>query len=192
MSNETKYLELKAELLVEGVKATPGALKEMGKKYKEQNHGLFGWDFEDHVGLTLPDDFLLPDGTVVQFRKNAAAPYEVRLQAGEFMLFRGEEPACPVRWLPRPEYYDKLTSNGHKMVKIGQIGGEDCLFFCYQNYCSHFSKGSNASSATWFPPHTPMTRCCGRRIPMTSRGGQGSLRRRYGEACPAHRRLFQP
>ena len=26
------------------------------------------------------------------------------------------------------------------MVKVGQIGGEDCLFFCYQNYCSHFSK----------------------------------------------------
>src|SRR4030066_1052759 len=26
------------------------------------------------------------------------------------------------------------------MVKIGQIGGEDCLFFCYQNSCSHFSQ----------------------------------------------------
>jgi len=23
----------------------------------------------------------------------------------------------------------------------------DCLFFCYQNYCSHFSKGRNACSA---------------------------------------------
>ncbi|MBA3052401.1 MAG: hypothetical protein FP827_04845 [Candidatus Omnitrophica bacterium] len=27
------------------------------------------------------------------------------------------------------------------MFKVGQIGGEDCLFFCYQNYCSHFSSG---------------------------------------------------
>jgi len=26
------------------------------------------------------------------------------------------------------------------MVKVGQIGGADCLFFCYQNYCSFFSK----------------------------------------------------
>jgi biotin synthase-like enzyme len=25
------------------------------------------------------------------------------------------------------------------MVRIGQIGGADCLFFCYQNYCSHFA-----------------------------------------------------
>src|SRR3989304_3626863 len=68
---DDRYLELKAELLVEGVKATPDALKQVGRTYKEQNHGLFGWDFEDHVEMVLPDDFTLPDGTVVQFRKNS-------------------------------------------------------------------------------------------------------------------------
>ncbi len=47
---------------------------------------------------------------------------------------------CKVEWIPRPAYYIKVTSNHHNMVKIGQIGGEDCLFFCYQNYCSHFSR----------------------------------------------------
>jgi hypothetical protein len=61
--NDVSYLELKAELLVEGVWATSEALREVGKSYKEQNHGLFGWDLEDHVGLVLPDDFLLPDGS---------------------------------------------------------------------------------------------------------------------------------
>ena len=59
------YLELKADLLVEGVWATSEALSEVGKTYKEQNHGLFGWDFEDHAEIVLPDDFLLLDGTVV-------------------------------------------------------------------------------------------------------------------------------
>jgi len=49
-----QYLKLKAELLVEGIRATPVALKEIGKKYKEQNHGLFGWDFEDHAGSPFP------------------------------------------------------------------------------------------------------------------------------------------
>ena len=62
------YLELKAELLVEGIQATSDALREVGKKYKEQNHGLFGWDFEDHIGIALPDDFTLPDGTVVHHK----------------------------------------------------------------------------------------------------------------------------
>src|SRR3989304_2062237 len=137
---DDRYLELKAELLVEGVKATPDALKQVGRTYKEQNHGLFGWDFEDHVEMVLPDDFTLPDGTVVQFRKNSRSPYQVGLKEDRLVLSNGEEDACEVRWIPRPAYYAKKTANDNTMVKIGQIGGEDCLFFCYQNYCSHFSK----------------------------------------------------
>lgn len=135
-----KYLELKAELLVEGIQATSNALEEVGKKYKEQNHGLFGWDFEDHVGMVLPDDFTLPDGTVVQFRKNSRSPYRVILEEGNLVLTRGEEALCKVEWIPRPAYYEMSTANNHRMVKVGQIGGEDCLFFCYQNYCSFFSR----------------------------------------------------
>ncbi len=137
---EYKYLELKAELLVDGIRATSEALREVGRKYKEQNHGLFGWDFEDHVEMMLPDDFVLPDGTVVQFRKNGRSPYQVILKEKDLVLSEDEEELCKVEWIPRPEYYQKKTTNNHTMVKIGQIGGEDCLFFCYQNYCSFFSK----------------------------------------------------
>lgn len=98
---EYKFLELKAELLVEGIQATPEALSEVGKIYKEQNHGLFGWDFQDHVGISLPDDFLLPDGTVVQFRKNSCSPYKVDLEKNGLVLYKINEPICKVEWLPR-------------------------------------------------------------------------------------------
>src|SRR3989304_59444 len=94
-----KYLEIKAELLAEGIQATPDALREIGKKYKEQNHGLFGWDFEDHAGMGLPDDFLLPDGTVVQFRKNDSSPYRVTLEEAGLMLSNGKERICKVEWI---------------------------------------------------------------------------------------------
>jgi hypothetical protein len=137
---DLKYLKIKAELLVEGIQATPEALKEIGKKYKEQNHGLFGWDFEDHVGMALPDDFLLPNGTVVQFRKNRCSPYQVTLKENNLTLYNGQEYLCQVEWIPRPAFYSQETANRHQMVRIGQIGGQDCLFFCYQNHCSHFSK----------------------------------------------------
>ena len=135
-----QYLELKAELLVEGIRATPVSLEEVGKKYKEQNHGLFGWDFEDHAGIALPDDFLLPDGTVVQFRKNSRSPYQVTVEENDLKLSDGKGEICKVKWIPRPAYYNQETTHHRPMVRIGQIGGEDCLFFCYQNYCSHFSK----------------------------------------------------
>ena len=135
-------LELKASLLVEGVRATEEALAGVGADYKEQNHGLFGWDMEEHVGMELPDDFLLPDGTVVQFRKNSASPFQIHAGSEGLTLFHGEDAVTEVRWIKRPAFYDREVSRaGRKMVQIGQIGGEDCLFFCYQNYCSHFAKG---------------------------------------------------
>ena len=138
--NSPKYLKIKAELLVEGVRATEAALAGVGTQSKEQNHGLFGWDFEDHVGMYLPDDFVLPDGTVVQFRMNSKSPYEVCIKGEDLVLCASGEEVCGVRWIARPSYYARKTSSGNSMVKIGQIGGEDCLFFCYQNYCSFFSK----------------------------------------------------
>ncbi len=56
------------------------------------------------------------------------------------MLYQGDVEICSLAWIRRPSFYDRLTQSGHKMVQTGQVGGEDCLFFCYQNYCSHFAQ----------------------------------------------------
>jgi hypothetical protein len=154
--NGYKYLELKAELLVNGITATKEALAGLGSKFKEQNHGLFGWDFEDHTGNLLPDDFLLPDGTVVQFRKNSKSRYRVRANNGDLMLSNGEEDLCQVRWLPRPRYYDTATSRGNKMVKTGQIGGEVCSSVTRITAVT-LRKVSSASFATSSQPLIPIT-----------------------------------
>jgi len=136
--SQIDWLKLKASLLVEGISCESKALERVGTIYKEQNHGLFGWDFENHTKQLYPDDFCLPDGTIVQFRLNSKSLYQVRKTEDLLVLFRGEESICPISWIKRPGFYDNNTVSGHKMVEIGQIGGEDCLFFCYQNYCSHF------------------------------------------------------
>ena len=135
-----EFLELKAELLVNGVNATNEALRGLGTVYKEQNHGLFGWDFEDHTNIALPDDFALPDGTIVQFRRNSFSKYLIDVIDDQLILTNGNKNLCLVNWLPRPAFYKQKTTSNEKMLEIGQIGGQDCLFYCYQNYCSHFSK----------------------------------------------------
>ena len=127
-------LELKASLLVEGVRATQDALSGVGTRCKEQNHGLFGWDMEDHTGVALPDDFRLPDGTIVQFRMNSASPFCVRVADGSLRLSDNDRDITHVSWIERPAFYGFEVARGKRMVQIGQIGGEDCLFFCYQNY----------------------------------------------------------
>ena len=112
-------LELKASLLVEGVRATEEALAGVGADYKEQNHGLFGWDMEEHVGMELPDDFLLPDGTVVQFRKNSASPFQIHAGSEGLTLFHGEDAVTEVRWIKRPAFYDREVSRAGRK-KIGR------------------------------------------------------------------------
>lgn len=139
--DKTDFIELKAELLCEGIWVTDQALVGVGRLYKEQNHGLFGWDFEDHVDIALPDDFVLQDGTVVQLRMNRRSSYWIDANEHGWVLFKERKKIGPVEWLPRPSFYKRKTSGGRDMVKIGQIGGADCLFFCYQNFCSHFARG---------------------------------------------------
>ncbi|NOY81545.1 MAG: radical SAM protein [Kiritimatiellaeota bacterium] len=146
-----KSLRLKAGLLVDGIDVDPAALQGVGTRFKEQNHGLFGWDMVNHKGLNLPDDFVLSDGTVVQFRYNPVSPY--RLQAnnnGLSILYRGDV-AGHAKLIPRPRFYDRLTSSGHPMRKIAQIGGEDCFFVCYQNYCSHFAGNEQCAFCNLVP-----------------------------------------
>jgi len=141
----TNYILLKAALLTEGIRADADSLGGLGTLYKEQNHGLFGWDFENHTSQKLPDDFCLPDGTVVQFRYNSKSPYRVKMEAGKLALFLNDELICALEWIKRPDFYTRQTTEGNDMVKVGQIGGRDCLFFCYQNYCAHFSCNKQCS-----------------------------------------------
>ncbi|MCL5104065.1 MAG: radical SAM protein [Armatimonadetes bacterium] len=142
---DLNLLKLKASLLTEGVDFAPGAFDEIGTRFKEQNHGLFGWDFVNHKGIELPDDFVLSDGTVAQFRYNPSSPYKIAIINGAHIVTDGSEILDHVSLIARPKYYDQLTESGATMRQIAQVGGEDCFFICYQNYCSHFAKGEQCA-----------------------------------------------
>lgn len=142
---DLNLLKLKAGLLVEGIDFTPGALDGVGTRFKEQNHGLFGWDFVNHKGIELPDDFVLSDGTVCQFRYNPKSYFKMTADAGELVVTRDGEVLDHVNLIPRPKYYDRSSESGAEMRQVAQVGGEDCFFVCYQNYCSHFAKAQECA-----------------------------------------------
>jgi len=133
-------LRLKAALLTDGLNADLGSLDHVGTLFKEQNHGLFGWDFVNHKGVHTPDDFLLSDGTVTQFRFNPTSPYLMEIRDGRLTVTKNGEVLDYVSLIPRPAFYDSCTRGGAIMRQIAQIGGEDCFFVCYQNHCSHFAR----------------------------------------------------
>jgi len=145
--------KLKAALLVEGISFEHSAMEGVGVEFKEQNHGLFGWDFKNHKELQLPDDFVLSDGTVVQFRYNPTSPYKMIEQDGIRRIVKGETELDVITLIPRPRYYDQQTRNGVTMRQIAQIGGEDCFFICYHNYCSHFSSNTECAFCNLVSTH---------------------------------------
>ena len=143
--SDLKALELKASLLVDGIDCDRDALARVGADYKEQNHGLFGWDFVNHKDVQMPDDFVLSDGTVAQFRYNPSSPYKMAIRQGRKVVVRDGEVLDTVKLIDRPNYYDTLTDSDSVMRQVAQVGGEDCFFVCYQNYCSHFAKGEQCA-----------------------------------------------
>ncbi|MCL5736868.1 MAG: radical SAM protein [Actinobacteria bacterium] len=138
---DVNQLRLKAHLLVEGINPAPEALAGVGTEFKEQNHGLFGWDFVNHEHMHVPDDFVLSDGTVVQFRYNPSSPYLMEVRDGARVIVHGGDVKDTLAFISRPRFYEASTANGNVMRRIGQVGGEDCFFVCYQNYCAHFARG---------------------------------------------------
>lgn len=96
------YILLKAALLTEGICPDTDSLGGVGITYKEQNHGLFGWDFENHADAKLPDDFCLPDGTVVQLRFNSKSPYNVKADKSKLCLYQNDNEICEIKWIERP------------------------------------------------------------------------------------------
>jgi hypothetical protein len=100
-------IELKAELLVNGVTLDDSALKGVDKKYKKQIHWLFEWYFERHDTGKISDDFELPDGSIIQLRKYSKLPFTIKSDNDSLVLLNEGKFITDVKWLPRPEYYSK-------------------------------------------------------------------------------------
>lgn len=137
-------LALKAELITDGVNITREVLDKIlpGVKIQEQVHCLFEMDFETH-DFELPSGFDLPFGLSVPFRWNPASAHTVILDGDRTILVKNGHVVSEVHFHKRPEYYDKLTSDGKEMSTIGAYYRQRSLFFVYSNECSYKEKGED-------------------------------------------------
>jgi len=139
-------LELKAELLVDGVNIDASAFEGVGEKYKEQIHGVFDFDFESHENQKLPAEIILEDEMLVPFKKSSASPFVVKRNNGPlFLEYKGEH-VLDVKYTDRPKFYNKMTSDSILMSRIGQNVSKDALIVAYSNYCDYYKTGEEC----WF------------------------------------------
>ncbi len=139
-------LEIKAELLIDGVNIDASALSGVGEKYKEQIHGVFDFDLESHEHQKLPAEIIIEDQMLIPFKKNSASPYLVKRNNSSLLLEYNGKYVLDVKYNIRPGFYNDKTSDDVLMSQIGQNVSKDALIVAYSNYCNYY----RTNEECWF------------------------------------------
>ncbi|MFH1624895.1 MAG: hypothetical protein ABID54_07035, partial [Pseudomonadota bacterium] len=73
-------VELKLGMLIDGVCIDDSATEGYGTKYKEQKKWLFEWDHVTREERLVPEEVVLPEGTVVGVREDPDSPYLLKAE----------------------------------------------------------------------------------------------------------------
>ena len=138
-------IEIKANLLVEGVTIEEAALEGVGTVYKENVYTVFDYHRELQTASALPADLRMPQGTVCQVMVNPRSPFRVVKDDGVLVLKKDGKARFPVEWLERPGFYDRQTTDGTEMKQVAQVLGSCGLICCFSNYCFNWEGGLQCS-----------------------------------------------
>jgi hypothetical protein len=79
------------------------------------------------AGLGSGLEIVLPDHlwTNVPVLENFAqdSPYSLRFESGRYLVYLNDDPVCPVSIPQKPAWYDRKTSSGKTMSRIGVLQG---------------------------------------------------------------------
>lgn len=135
-------IEIKYQLLVEGIRVEEAALEGVGTKYKENIYFIFDYDAETQPGLMYPAELKLPLGSVCMARINPRSPYLVKREEDALIVEREGKWVSTLQWTERPQYYDQLTSDGVEMKRVAQLCGEDYLIIIFNRHCLNWEGGN--------------------------------------------------
>ncbi|MBM4188994.1 MAG: hypothetical protein FJ206_16975 [Gemmatimonadetes bacterium] len=121
-----REIEVKANLLADGIRLDPSVLEGIGRVYREQSRWLFDWNQGEHE-YYLPEEILLPMDTLVQVRENKDSRWSCAVEDGAMVLRRDGSFVMECRQLLRPRYYGLEASPGVIMRRVAPTRGQDCL-----------------------------------------------------------------
>jgi biotin synthase-related radical SAM superfamily protein len=124
----------KTELQTNGV-IVPAALQdelERGWNAPAIKNGRFVFCLES------PDDGRMTTVLIINGKFAGKSPFHmVKAASGKFEVWEGEEKYTDIVLLPRPEFYDKFTSDGVRMSDIAVIGEPDHLRSVLNQRCGY-------------------------------------------------------
>lgn len=144
MDRNYEIIDLKLDLLLEGIKIEESALDGLGDKYREEILWLFEWDGSEHENRLSPAELIFENDMVVQVYENDKSPYSLYrdAQTQELVLSKNNKPLnFPVRYPVRPKVLSEKTSDGIPFSKIVGFRGVDCMSISFSLYCKFWDVG---------------------------------------------------
>jgi len=134
---------LKCELLSYGLVISQRALDGIGSHFLENNYGYDNpnWVNESETVFPLPSEVILPNGIVSAVRIRQGSPFLIDSLDDKLFLFKNRIPVCRVSFPSRPKFYEKYTSDGVAMHRVGSLYGSNVLVFCLYNHCEFWEFG---------------------------------------------------
>ncbi len=128
---------LKFELMTAGVRLDEEVKKEVGKTIKGPSFTKAGAGTSG-IDLILEKDVMV---SALTYTKGVEkSPFVLTKEENGYVIFKGEKKIQNVNVFPVPKYYDKKTSDGVPMSKVGQVTG-DFVGFALNNNCLYWVEG---------------------------------------------------
>jgi len=131
-----ELIDLKLDLLLEGINVDNSALYGLGTKYREEIHWLFEWDMCNHDRLSPSEIIFEENDMVTQVYENDNSPYQLIHDKDNLILLKEGMPVdVAIKYPKRPKVLSQHTSDGVKISKIASFRGVDCMSVSFSLYC---------------------------------------------------------
>lgn len=152
-SNITKYGQLKAELLVEGINYDDEFIEEYSKMddflekrraYGNSDERMFSKE------IKVPQEIILPEGIVVAVNQRNNAKWNIIHDNGMFYITNNIE-TIPVEFPQRPNFYDSKMDDGTSVSRIVTLYGNATLGVFSPGHCYFWAKGDECKFCSLQP-----------------------------------------
>lgn len=130
----------KLMLLSQGVNFSNDILIDVGNKFSENRYYYNTSNDPQQFTNLLPSEILLPKNVESSIYFNKASLLSIRHSNNKFALFYKDDLIFPIRFNPRPRFFDKTISNQIQCKQILSMYGRYILAIFFNSYCHFFDK----------------------------------------------------
>ena len=147
------FVLLKLSMIRYGAVLTPAALEKIqGSIYAFSSDNAFDIRFSGRKACTaVPGPILLRDGTFVYIKYGDPYedPYQIDWEGGLFLLKEGNTLIDVIDFVPRPEFYGKITSLGTPMAAVADVRAQLLILTAFQR-CRFWEGGHQCGFCAFF------------------------------------------